>query len=357
MAEGQYNFTDKVKFADIIVGANLKRYILNSEGSLFIDTIKAITINEIGAYAQVTKRLLDDKLSLSFSGRYDKNEDFKGQFTPRATALIRVAKDNNIRLSYQTAYRFASNLQKYICLDVGSYKLLGGLPWVMDYMNASKNPVFEVINNIPVLTPYIYKEFKPEKMNSFEVGYKGLIANKLLIDAYGYFGKYTDFIGRNVLIQPGTGEVFVTAVNSSTKINAYGFGLGIDYRLPANYTIFFNAYSDVLEDFPAGFLAYFNTPKYRLNTGIGNTGLGKAKRLGFKVVLRWQDAFYWEGELANGLVNAFSTIDAQVNYKFPKIKSIVKIGGTNILNHYYQNGFGNPQIGGLYYVCLAFNVF
>jgi outer membrane receptor protein involved in Fe transport len=78
MTEGQYNFTNMVKFVDIIVGANLKRYILNSEGTLFIDTLKSITINEVGAYAQVTKRLLDDKLSLSFSGRYDKNEDFKG---------------------------------------------------------------------------------------------------------------------------------------------------------------------------------------------------------------------------------------------------------------------------------------
>jgi hypothetical protein len=65
-------------------------------------------------------------------------------------------------------------------------------------------------------------------MSSFELGYKGLIANHILIDAYGYIGKYTNFIGRNVLLQQGTGNVFVTAVNSSNKINAHGFGLGLD---------------------------------------------------------------------------------------------------------------------------------
>jgi hypothetical protein len=121
--------------------------------------------------------------------------------------------------------------------------------------------------------------------------------------------------------------------------------------------LFLNAYTDVLEDFPNGFLAYFNTPKYRLNAGFGNAGVGKSKRIGFNVVVRWQDAFNWEGELANGPVDAFSTVDAQVNYQFPKIRSMVKIGGSNIFNHYYQNGFGNPQIGGLYYIGLAYNVF
>ena len=39
-------------------------------------------------------------------------------------------------------------------------------------------------------------------MRSFEAGYKGYINKKLLIDMYGYFGKYTNFLGRIVLVQP-----------------------------------------------------------------------------------------------------------------------------------------------------------
>ena len=356
MSEGQYNFSNKIKFADIIVGANIKKYILNSEGTLFIDTTEALTFNEVGAYTQVTKRLLSDKLTLSISGRYDKNEDFKAQFTPRATAVVRVAKDNNLRVSYQTAYRFPSTLQKYLRLDVGGYTLLGGLPWVIPFMEADKKPVHEIINGNVDPTPYVYKEFKPERMSSFEVGYKGLVTKNLLIDVYGYAGQYKDFIGRNVLVQPSTGKIFVTAVNSNTKIKAHGFGFGIDYRLPANFSTFFNAYSDALTDIPASFQVLFNTPKYRFNAGFANSGLGKNKRTGFNIVMRWQDAFYWEGELANGNVDAFATLDAQVNYKFPKIKSMIKLGGTNITNHYYQNAFGNPKIGGLYYATFAFNV-
>ena len=36
---------------------------------------------------------------------------------------------------------------------------------------------------------------------------------------------------------------------------------------------------------------------------------------------------------------------------------MVKLGGTNVMNKYYRNGFGNPEIGGLYYVSLGYNLF
>ena len=355
MTEGQYNFSDKIKFAEVIVGSNWKRYILDSKGTLFIDTIKPITINEVGVYAQVTKKLLEEKLTLAISGRYDKNQDFKGRFTPRATALIRLAKDNNLRISYQTAYRFPATQQKFIRLKLVNYTLLGGLPWINDFMNTKSNPVVELINGVPSSSPYVYKDLNPESVRSFEIGYKGIIANKILIDLYGYIGKYQNFLGRNVLFQPGTGKAFSTVVNSNEKINTHGFGLGADYLLSQEFSVFLNAYSDVIGDVPPGFRAYFNTPKYRLNTGISHAGLCKNKNAGFNVVLHWQDAFMYEGDFANGPINAYSSVDAQVNYKLLKNKSMMlKLGGTNIFNHYYKNGFGHPFIGAIYYLSMLY---
>ena len=112
----------------------------------------------------------------------------------------------------------------------------------------------------------------------------------------------------------------------------------------------------MITDVPEGFKSYFNTPKYRLNAGFANSGLGKKERFGFNVTMRWQDGFEWEGELANGPVKSFATIDAQVSYKLPKIKSSLRLGGTNITNNYYQNAFGNPRIGGLYYASFMYNL-
>ena len=353
MSEGQYRFGDAVRNVEVIAGGNYKRYVLDSDGTLFIDSLKPISTDEIGAYAQLTKKLFQQKLTLTASGRFDKNENFKPQFTPRFAALISIAKHHNLRLSYQTAYRFPSNLAQWIRLDVGGdYLLLGGLPWVMDYMNAAKDPVFEIGGPS---TPYQYKEFKPETMRSFEIGYKALIKNKLLIDAYGYVGNYKDFIGRIGLYQPSTGQAYSITVNSSNKVKTSGFGLGMDYSMKKNYSVFFNLYSDVITDVPSGFKSYFNAPKYRFNAGFANSGLGKKESFSFNVMMRWQDAFEWEGELANGPLNAFATFDAQVSYKVPKIKSTVRLGGTNIFNNYYKNAYANPSIGGLYYAAYIYN--
>jgi hypothetical protein len=122
-----------------------------------------------------------------------------------------------------------------------------------------------------------------------------------------------------------------------------------------NYNLFANAYSDVITDVPTGFTSFFNTPRYRLNAGFGNDGLGSKQKFGFNVVWHWQDAFFSDGDLASGSVAAFNTIDAQVTYKLlPGAQ--VKVGGSNILNHYYLNAYGNPHVGGLYYVSLAFGL-
>ena len=131
----------------------------------------------------------------------------------------------------------------------------------------------------------------------------------------------------------------------------------MDYQLPRNFSLFFNGYSDAITDVPAGFQPFFNTPKYRFNTGVANAGLGKKGLWGFNTLFRWQEAFQWDGELANGPVEAFGTVDAQVSYKVVKLKTIIKLGGTNILNKYYKTGYANPEIGGVYYASIGTNIF
>jgi outer membrane receptor protein involved in Fe transport len=54
---------------------------------------------------------------------------------------------------------------------------------------------------------------------------------------------------------------------------------------------------------------------------------------------------------------SYGTFDAALSYKLLDSKSLIKIGGTNIFNRYYRTGFGNPQIGGLYYMSFGWNVF
>ena len=71
-------------------------------------------------FAQIQKGFLENYLKITVAGRYDKNSNFKGRFTPRITAVFEMAKDNYIRASYQTAYRFPSTQNQYINLQTAS---------------------------------------------------------------------------------------------------------------------------------------------------------------------------------------------------------------------------------------------
>jgi outer membrane receptor protein involved in Fe transport len=362
--EGQYSFTG-IKFAEIIAGASWRLYVLNSQGTLFADSAGRIKTNEYGAYVQASKKL-GDKLKLTASIRFDKNDNFDGKFTPRFSAVYTVVRDHNIRASYQNAYRFPSNQNQWINLNTGSGILIGGLPELRDYYKFNTNPVI----NIATLQPQQFGKYRPESVNSYELGYKGLFNKRLLIDVYGYYSMYKDFIGRVSVVQsksgnpatinpanPATYTGFSVSVNSNNKVNTWGAGIGIDYMMQRGFVLTLNASSDNIDNDDPLFATYWNTPKYRANAGISNNGFGYDKRLGFNVQYRWQDKFFTEADFKQGDVNAFSTVDAQISYKLPDVRSIIKLGGTNILNKYYRTAFGNPSIGAVYYVSYAYNVF
>ena len=376
MTEGQYNLTDVVKVAEVLVGANFKQYILNSENTIFAEDIYGgkIKISEVGAYAQVAKKLFKDVLKLTASGRYDKNNNFKGRFTPRFSAVVTVAKDNNVRLSYQTAYRFPSTQNQWINLVIGGgVRLIGGLPQIRDFYNFNGNAVytpesvqaFSGSGNPALLVKQSFGEYKPESATSYELGYKTLINKKLLIDVYAYYTKYQNFIGRTTVLQSSDGtlqglanyKIFSVSVNTAEKVNTQGWGLSGEYLLPGNYAVNGNVYMDEIKNVPTGFVTYYNTPKFRGNIGLSNTGFLYKNRVGLSVQYRYQDGFRFESDFGSSNITSFGTLDAQVNYKFPSIKSMIKIGGTNLTNHYYTTGYGMPSVGALVYASFAYNVF
>ena len=368
--DGNYNlssFTSKI--ADVIVGGTFKRYVLNSEGSLFADKPgEPITTDEYGAFAQATRKV-NDQLKFAVSGRYDKNQNFKGRFTPRVTATYKLAEFNHLRLSYQTAYRFPSNQQQWIDLYVGAgVRLLGSNEYFASKYNFS-NQLYD-LNSFSVgqIVKYDPVQLKPEAISSYELGYKGLLSGgKMLIDMYGYYGQYQDFIGRKLVAQfkngvptnlsDTTNRYYSLPVNSSDKVKTYGFGISVDYRLPHNFSIGANVSSDQLKDVPEDFVAYFNSPKYKANASFSNSGFGPSKRLGFSIAYRWQQAMLYEGDFATGNLPDLHNVDAQVSFKLPSTKSIIKLGANNLLNSYYSNAIGNSRIGGLYYVSFGFNVY
>jgi outer membrane receptor protein involved in Fe transport len=374
--EAQYNLTELTGLdkydADLIMGGSIKGYVLNSQGTLFADTTNRIWINEYSGYAQVSKRFFGDILKVSASGRYDKNDNFAGRFTPRVSAVIKIAEDNNLRVSYQEAYRFPTTQNQWINLLVGGgTRLMGGLPQLRNYYNFSTNKAYSlesVLRGAP--KEQVFNEFKPESMSSIEVGYKALINKRLLLDFYAYAGKYTNFISGVTVLQsrnaanPQLSDLadaskriaYSISTNAPGDVYTSGWGLSADYLLPNNFSFSGSVYTDEIGSLPSGFVSYFNTPLFRANFALNNSGFLFKNRLGFGANFHYQDDFTYEGTFAVGRVASFSTVDAVLTYKVPSIKSMVKVGGTNIFNRYYNTAFGSPAIGGLYYVSFAYNI-
>jgi len=373
--EGMYNFTEKLnKKLEMIVGASYQVYALNSEGSLF--ALKAdgseFTINEFGGYIQVGKKMFADKFKLTGSMRYDKNENFEGQFSPRLTGVLTQGR-SNFRASYQTGFRIPTTQDQYINLNTPSARLLGGLPVVQDRYKLSGNSF--TLQSVLAGKPEVYtaKGWKPEQVQTVEFGYKGFLGDKLLADFYVYQSNFTNFSAGMVVVQLPSqhndatvvgNKVFSFPSNVQNEVVTNGWGLSLDYQLGSNWALGTNVSYNAVKN-NGGLVDYqlaFNTPNYRTNVTLGNRNIG-GSGWGFSTVWRYQEQFVWQSSIVNQVVNqsqqslipAFHTLDAQVSKKLSAMKTILKVGGSNLLGAAYTTGWANPTVGSIYYVSLTFD--
>lgn len=381
-SEFQYNFSHLIKFAEVIVGVNWRLYNLNSKGTLFPDGDKPIKVNEYSGYAQISKRLMNDRLRLAASFRADKNTLFeKPRVTSRLSSVFKVAKENYIRFSYQNAYSFPSNIQALQSTLVGynTYSSGGSSLLLNDHYHfdqyvpytLSSVEEYQKTGDENKLERFYVNDIKPQSVNAFELGYSALIGKRVLVDVLGYYSTWQNFIGyADVANTPGTDDPnafkdhstyiqYNIAFNGAQKVNTYGYAASVNIDLSHHFFAKANYYSDYLKNKNNSQINNFNTPHYHVNMEIGNTGFGKKQNWSFNTALRHKPAYHYEvsGALAQGTVPASTVIDAQVGYNFTKIHSGIKIGGTNITNKYYSTGVANPLIGGVYYVSFAYNVF
>jgi outer membrane receptor protein involved in Fe transport len=368
--EGMYNFSHLVKWIELIAGVSGRLYSIDSRGTVFFDTPgNPVKIMQYGAFLQVGRELINEQLKLTVSGRYDKNDYFEGRITPRFSVVYSFGSSfgHNLRASVQTAFRFPSIADQMVDINVGPFMILGGLPEVLKQYDIPENPVYPLsgpnpVTDKPVMEngPYQIPEFRPERVRALEIGYKTLILNKhLMIDAYVFSNRYNGFQATQVLAQnPDTENEkrYQITVSTDQPISAYGWAVGADYRTLRAFilkgNIAYNGLSELDEPAP-GFQTKFNTPRFKLNLGVGNNQL--TRKIGFNINWRWQEAFLWESTFGIAEIPSCSIIDAHVSLHLRKIKSVFKLGGSNLLNNYYTTGFGSAQIGGLYYLTWTFD--
>jgi iron complex outermembrane recepter protein len=407
--EFQYSLS-RIKWASVLVGADYRLYEVIPDGNTFVDFSRPVEertrpdkdggfgknqyYQKYGAFAQVTKVFLNDKLKLSASARMDHNPEFSPRFNPRIAAVYTAAKRHNIRASYQNGYRFPALFEALSFLNNASVRRVGGLERVNEgigflensYTLASLDQFTAAVNadvragmttndaalkNRNVLQVANLPVMQPEQINSLEVGYKSVVMdNKLIVDFDAYYNFYEGFLGQVEVSVPTSGPVGSDAAvldmtvrakqdryrvytNARNTYKSYGSSLGVTYNFYKKFSLSGNANFNKLSKNPTPdiFLTGFNTPEWVTNISFANREV--IKNVGFNVVWRWQDEVYWESTLANGAVPSYYTFDAQVNVRVPRLKSTVKVGGSNILNRRYIQFAAGPTIGALYYATIT----
>lgn len=414
--DANYNFSHLTgDFADIQIGGSFREYELNSQGTIFTDIDGPITYNEYGAYMQIQKKLMDERLKLTGSVRYDKNEFFDGFYSPRFSAVYTAGENRkqNFRFSVQQGFRNPTTQDLFIGLNTGFATLVGSAPdnlgrdvrnWPVSaagqtftgsntativgidaYSNAfslasvqagapqapvNPNPSTVTVDGVDydLDTPLV----QPEEITAYEVGYRAQFG-KVVIDLSAYYNRYKNFISQTTVLVPLYGQVgdnslsllalqngdvqpYQTYTNALVDIDSYGATIGVDAKIFGNYDIGVNyTYADLDFDqaaFP-DFRTNFNTPNHKVKASFGNTAL--FENFGFNINYRWSDTYFWQASFADGQIPSYSILDAQINYAVPSIKSVFKAGGSNILGQEYFSAIGTGAVGSIFYVSWAIN--
>lgn len=398
-SDANYNFSHLIDWAEIQVGGSYRQYSLNSSGTIYTDADGPIEYSEYGIYTQIQKDLeLSESLDLKLTGsvRYDKSELFDGFFSPRLSAGFTVNENHNIRGSFQTGFRNPTTQDLFIGLDAGRAVLVGSAEANLDrdvrtYAVSASGQLLGQASTTTIVGREAYENsysassvqngapvvadieiVKPEQVTSFEVGYRGKF-NRLIVDASVYYNSYKDFISNENVIVPFYGTagdgglslaalqnddfaVYQTYTNSDVNVNSYGGSIGLttkvfgDFDLGANYTY---AKQDFDQAANPDFRTSFNTPEHKVKVSFGNTEV--FKNFGFNLAWRWSDTYYWQATFGDGDIPSYHTLDAQLSYTIPKIKSLIKVGATNILGDEYFTAIGTGYIGSMYYASLVIN--
>jgi outer membrane receptor protein involved in Fe transport len=424
-SDANYNFRDIIKIAEIQIGGSYRKYDLNSFGRIYTDTPEngPIDYDEYGAYVQLQKKFLQDKFKFTGSVRYDKSQNFEGNYSPRVSLVFSPdeQKRHNFRGSFQTGFRNPSTQDQYIGFNVGNAVLIGsaadnldryseilpvstatgqafagGESVVMTGQNAyfnsytatSVQQFAALAGSDPIAASALLKRtnvdlVKPETVQAFELGYRGQF-EKFSYDLNGYYNIYNDFIGNlNVVaplygtaqdapdptagptnagtqslhaLQTGNIRAYQLYTNTDIEIKSLGFGAGVSYKIYKDFELGANynyAEFDFDQEKDPSFEAGFNTPKHRVKGSLSNDKL--FPNFGFNVSARWNSEYLWQSTFVDGMIEEMTVVDAQINYAIPKLKTIVKVGATNLGGQEYIQVLGAGAIGQQFFVGLTIN--
>ena len=298
------------------------------------NTGQELSIGQTGAYTQI-ETPLSKTLRLVLAARYDKHDKYDAQFSPKAAVLLTPWEDHTFRVSFNRAFKSPSVLQTDFYFPNFS-------PSVGVFGNQDGFTIKLVSSGATTL---VIDPIRPEINNTWEIGYKGIIAERLYLDVAAYSTKYENFLSPLVVIaNPLTGATATKAYNTRTGAEAGGTGAnqvaltylnlgdatlsGIDLgwrylfsnKIATSGTATFMKL-DGLNSPSGAFSAAgieatsFNSPVTKVTAGMDFTDVAPRSIFGFTG--RFVQGYSFRSGVNVGTIPTFGTIDLMYSWKTP----------------------------------------
>jgi outer membrane receptor for ferrienterochelin and colicins len=354
-AEIQNTFAlQQVNGARITWGGQFRRDVVSSDRQWLIDRLTGqdIEIDQKGVYGQLEMPIVP-MLRGIVAARYDKHESYDGQFSPKAGLLIMPAEDQTFRVTFNRAFKAPTTLQTSFYF-----------PDFAPFVGVFGNPNGYNIRNRPASDPSgvtvrTIAPIEPETNDTWELGYKGVIANKLFVDITGYRSQFDKFLSPLVIIAnfatPAAAGGPTYAVDAKTGVQLagatggpqipltyfnvgqatiLGSDIGIRYLLTPTIGISGTASLqkvDTIKTKPGDPVeaTSFNSPTSKLNVGMDFARLGH-EMLSGGFTVRYVNGYDFISGVNNGHVPTFTTFDFTLGYALPRMRARINLNVQNL---------------------------
>ncbi|MBT3345483.1 MAG: TonB-dependent receptor [Gemmatimonadetes bacterium] len=349
-AEARYRFElPKLHDTQFDIGANVRQFRPETDGLLLNDADRTIRLEQTGVYAQ-SRTDLTQSLRLVLAARLDDHEVYGSKVSPKAALIYHPRDDMSFRATYNQAYQSPSLGNQDILVRVSDIVAARGNGAGFQFVNLSGGPLPErYVDGIPKL--------EPEDNTTFEVGLRGVIANRVMVDASGYRSRYRNFIspvtpindlanGIVVLDEKGNPrpEVTLTYLNFGEQ-TVTGFDVTANTYL--NRHIGARAGLSLMNTGDlkgaGGFDQPFNTPEAIYTLGLSARDQFVAGSTA-DIALRHVTEFDFVSGVYNGTVSAYTVVDLNAGYILSHGVT-ARLTVKNLFGNRHREFIGGPRIG------------
>ncbi len=316
----QYHFTAMADRLFLTGGLSFRYQTIDTRGTLMVDTHRD---NTTGLYAQLEYHFSDQFKTVAAT-RWDRSTLYSPQLSPKVAFVWSPHPDHSFRISYNRAFQAPNYSELYL----------------------------HVLHPTQLLAYFGNENLTVEKINGFELGYKGIFGNSLFLTVDGYYNTLYDFITD---LLPGVNPAYrgqeiidgklrtVWSYGNSGKVTESGVEVGAnlylsdEWILNGNYSLFdFTVVEQGSND-----QILPNAPRHKLNGGLT---FRHPSGVEANVTVKYVPSFPWAAGIYQGPILAYTLIDVAASYRLTRNVQF-SFNASNVLDRRHYEIFGGSLLG------------